>query len=136
MMTHGPEHHLEHAEHASHAAHDRFDRQVTISIAIIAAVLAFITMLGHREHNNTLRLQGEALAVQMEAGREQAEMVNDWTRYQAVNVRSHNYKSAADQAEFVATTSGKEVTRTATRDRWLEKHVEYENQVLPDLKES
>jgi hypothetical protein len=37
------EHHLEHAEHAQHAAHDPFDRRVTMTIAIIAAMLACVT---------------------------------------------------------------------------------------------
>jgi chromosome segregation ATPase len=64
---HGPEHHVEHAEHASHAAHDPFDRNVTMSIAIVAAVLACVTMLSHRAHNDTLRFQAEANRLQTEA---------------------------------------------------------------------
>jgi hypothetical protein len=56
-MSHGPEHHIEHAEHAVHAALSDYDKQVTISIAIIAAVLACVTMLGHRAHNETLQLK-------------------------------------------------------------------------------
>src|SRR5271155_2220914 len=66
-MSHGPEHQIEQAEHAVHASHDNFNKNVTMSIAIVAAVLACVTMLGHRSHNETLRLQGEALSLQTEA---------------------------------------------------------------------
>ena len=44
-----------------------------MSIAIVAAVLACVTMLGHRADNETLRLQGEALRLQGESLRIQGE---------------------------------------------------------------
>lgn len=56
-MPHGPEHHLEEAEHAQHSAHNPFDRRVTLTMAIVAAVLACVTMLSHRAHNMTLQYQ-------------------------------------------------------------------------------
>lgn len=77
-MTHGPEHHIEHAEHAAHAVHDNFNKQVTMSIAIVAAVLAAVTMLGHRAHNDTLRLQGEALDFQTKASIKSTKTANKW----------------------------------------------------------
>jgi hypothetical protein len=78
-MSHGPEQHIEHAEHAAHAAHDGYDKRVTISIAIIAAVLACVTMLGHRAHNATLQLQTLA-------ARQSTEASNKWNYYQTKNV--------------------------------------------------
>ncbi len=56
-MPHGPEHHLEEAEHAQHSAHNPFDRRVTLTMAIVAALLACVTMLSHRAHNLTLQNQ-------------------------------------------------------------------------------
>jgi hypothetical protein len=56
-MPHGPEHHLEEAEHAQHASHSPFDRRVTLTMAIVAALLACVTMLSHRAHNQTLQNQ-------------------------------------------------------------------------------
>lgn len=85
-MTHGPEHHIEHAEHAAHAAHDDFNKRVTMSIAIVAAVLACITMLGHRAHNETLLLQGQALNLQTEASIKSTETANKWAYYQSKNM--------------------------------------------------
>jgi hypothetical protein len=85
-MTHGPEHHIEHAEHAAHASHDEFNKRVTMSIAIVAAVLACVTMLGHRAHNDTLRLQGEALDLQTRASKLSTDRANEWAYYQSKNV--------------------------------------------------
>jgi Domain of unknown function (DUF4337) len=84
-MSHGPEHQIEHAEHAVHAAGDDFNRMVTMSIAIVAAVLACVTMLGHRAHNDTLRLQGEALELQTKASIKSTETANKWAYYQGKN---------------------------------------------------
>jgi hypothetical protein len=102
-MSHGPEHHIEHAEHAQHAAYDPFDRKVVMSVAIVAAVLACVTMLGHREHNETLRLQGEAIRMQAEAGIYHSQASNKWALYQAQNIRSHSYQAQLANLSFVAT---------------------------------
>lgn len=52
--------HLEHAEHAEHHASDPFGQRVAVSMAIVAAILAAISMVGHRTHNKVLQLQGES----------------------------------------------------------------------------
>src|SRR6185295_3347512 len=85
-MSHGPEQHIEHAEHAAHTTHDDFNKRVTMSIAIVAAVLACVTMLGHRAHNETLRLQGEALQLQTQANLESTNAANKWSYYQTKNL--------------------------------------------------
>src|SRR4051794_35048018 len=104
-MTHGPEHTMEHAEHATHAAHNPFDRRVSMTIAIVAAVLACITMLSHRAHNSTLLYQAEAnrlLSVanhqlaevnryQMAANIKHTQATDQWNFFQAKNIRNHQY---------------------------------------------
>jgi hypothetical protein len=75
-MPHGPEHHLEEAEHAQHAAHTPFDRRVTLSMAIVAALLACVTMFSHRAHNLTLQNQ-------IKANDNITERVNVFAYYQA-----------------------------------------------------
>src|ERR1700677_3128102 len=101
-MSHGPEHQIEHAEHAIHAAHDTFNRNVTMSIAIVAAVLACVTMLGHRAHNETLRLQGEALSLQTEAGIKSTEAANKWAYYQTKNMFNLEAEIALDFLSVMA----------------------------------
>jgi hypothetical protein len=75
-MTHGPEHHLEEAEHAQHAAHNPFDRRVTLTMAIVAALLACVTLLSHRAHNLTLQNQ-------IKSNDNITERANVFARYQA-----------------------------------------------------
>jgi hypothetical protein len=122
-MSHGPEHHIEHAEHAAHATHDEFNKRVTMSIAIVAAVLACVTMLGHRAHNDVLfvqgevlHLQGDALRVQGDALRIQSEALqlqtmasiestnaaNKWAYYQAKNLFHLESKIMMDLLKVVA----------------------------------
>src|SRR5256885_8525131 len=75
-MSHGTEEHLEHAEHAQHPVQDPFYRQVAMTMAIVAAALACVTMLSHREHTETLRLQNEATIHHTQAS-------DQWAYYQA-----------------------------------------------------
>lgn len=124
-MTHGPEHHIEHAEHAAHASHDDFNKRVTMSIAIVAAVLACVTMLGHNAHNGTLLLQGEAirlqgvaLQLQSDALRLQSdalqlqtigsmlrtEAANKWAYYQSKNLFHLESKITIDLLKVLATS--------------------------------
>ena len=63
-MGHTAGEQVEHAEHAVHAAHDPFDRRVTVSIAIVAAFLAAVTVAGHKAHNDAFAFQGDALKEQ------------------------------------------------------------------------
>jgi len=115
-MTHGPEHHIEHAEHAAHASHDDFNKRVTMSIAIVAAILAAVTMLGHRAHNETLilqgqalqiqgealRIQGEAMQLQNDAGRESTNAAKHWQYYQAKNLHYLEAGITLDQLKVLA----------------------------------
>ena len=73
--------HLEHAEHAGHAAHaGGFDRKVAVTVAIIAAVLAGVAMLGHRKHNNTL-------IHKTVKGQLEVKESNTWAQYQSKRLR-------------------------------------------------
>ena len=75
-MSATPEH-LEHAEHAQHAAHNPFDRRVAMTMAIVAAVLACVSLLGHREHTNSVLYATQAS--------------NQWNYYQAKKNRQYLY---------------------------------------------
>lgn len=89
--------HIEHAEHAEHA-HNPFDKRVAVSVAIVAAVLAGISMLGHRKHNEVLQLQGdanrlttEASIIQTKANIDHTHATDQWGFYQAKNIRQQMY---------------------------------------------
>ena len=89
--------HIEHAEHAEHASQP-FDKRVAVSVAIVAAVLAGISMLGHRKHNEVLQLQGdanrlttEASIIQTKANIDHTHATDQWGFYQAKNIRQQMY---------------------------------------------
>src|SRR5262245_51478194 len=85
-MPHGTEHHLEETEHAQHAAHDPFDKRVAMTMAIVAAVLACVTMLSHRAHNRTLQLQ-------LKATDEFTMASNTWNQFQSQKNRQYLYET-------------------------------------------
>jgi len=72
--------HLEQVEHQQHAAHSPFDRKVAMSMAILASMLAAVTLLSHRAHTETLLTQSKASDM--------------WGFYQFKNNRDHDYETA------------------------------------------
>jgi Domain of unknown function (DUF4337) len=111
MANDGTEHHLEHAEHAHHAAFNPFDRKVATSMAMIAAVLAGVTLLSHRGHNDTLRLQTEANIDHTKAS-------DMWGFYQAKNIRNHEYQADLRLVSFLAVAPGADSARDEAIRYW------------------
>jgi hypothetical protein len=81
-MPHGTEHHLEEAEHAPHHTHDPFQLKVAVTIAILAAALACVTMLSHRSHSETLQHE-------IRSNDDITEAANQWAYYQAKKNRQY-----------------------------------------------
>ena len=69
-------------EHAEEAHHDPSLVPVTLSMAILAVVLAAISLLGHRAHTEELLLQNKA--------------TDQWAYFQAKNIRRHSYELFLD----------------------------------------
>jgi hypothetical protein len=111
------EHHLEHAEHAQHAAHSPFDRRVTMTIAIIAALLACVTLLSHRAHNETL-------ALEIEAGQFSTNATDMWNQYQAKKIRQYVYEAFADQTRLLSDAKDPAVEKKL--NAWEDKAKTYE----------
>ena len=123
-MGHGAGHHIEHAEHVEHAAHDSFNTRVTISIAIIAAALAAVSILGHKAHNMMLSKQLQAAILKNQAA-------NRWAQFQAYNIRSHLYQVHSEEADFEAVAPGGEERRVKSMERWKGQHEKYETKSMP-----
>jgi hypothetical protein len=127
-MSHGPEHHIEHAEHAAHAAHSSgYDKRVTISIAIIAAVLACVTMLGHRAHNATLQKQTLA-------ARQSTEASNKWNYYQTKNVFHFVSEMVLDDMKVFAFQDGSPNDVASVRAKY-EGIVQKYDKKLPEIEQ-
>jgi len=131
-MTHGPEHHIEHAEHAAHAAHDPFEKRVTLSIAIVAAMLAAVTMLSHRAHNATLQLHSEATRLQAAAGIVHNQAANQWAYFQSWNIREHAYRTNLEQLKLFPAAPDSAKEREAAQKRWGGQVAKYEKG-LPEM---
>jgi hypothetical protein len=115
--------HLEHAEHAEHNAHDPFNQRVAVSMAIVAALLAGISMVGHRTHNKVLQLQGDSNRYRTEAATAEVEKSNLFAWYQSKRLRQESYKTSAKTAELMQTSD--EAARKAAVAEWKAKAAEY-----------
>jgi hypothetical protein len=102
---------LKEAAHMQHAAHDPFDRNVAMTMTVVAALLAVVTLLGHRAHTETLRLTTLAAVYKGHAS-------DEWNYYQAKNIRRHAYDTVTEVAAFVAKEGGTESKRKAAQARW------------------
>src|SRR6476646_9458467 len=96
--------HLEHAEHAEHHASDPFNQRVAVSMAIVAALLAGISMVGHRTHNKVLQLQGDSNRYRTEAATAEVEKSNLFAWYQSKRLRQSQFETSAATAELLPVT--------------------------------
>jgi hypothetical protein len=119
-MSHGStEHNLEEAHHAEHASHDNFTRNVAMTMAIIVAGLAFVTLISHRQHNSTLELH-------ILSNDKLTEASDRWAYYQAKKNRQYMHQDLADILEVSVPAPGKETRAAECIDKWRSKTKEYE----------
>jgi hypothetical protein len=75
-------------EHAEHASHNRDLAPVSLTMAILAVVVATVSLLGHRAHTEEVILQNK--------------VSDQWAYYQAKNIRRHADEQLSDLASAVA----------------------------------
>lgn len=116
--------HLEHAEHAEHNSHDPFNQRVAVSMAIVAALLAGVSMVGHRKHNEVLQLQGDSNRYCTEAATAEVEKSNLFAWYQSKRLRQAQFEMSAATVELMPTSADDE-KRKKTVAGWKAKAAEY-----------
>jgi hypothetical protein len=89
-------------------AHGSFGRIVGLTMAIFAAMLALVTLMGHRLHTEEVVTQTKA--------------VDDWAYYQAKNSRYHMYAADAQIATLIGPQGA------ATSVEWARKAQEEKDQ--------
>jgi hypothetical protein len=134
MSQDSTEHHLEHAGHVHHAALNPFDRQVAMTMAIIAAGLAGVTLLSHRGHNDTLSLQTEANICHTRANICHTRASDMWGFYQAKNIRSHEYQAYLMMAAFQPGDTAKAAAKQKAVKYWSDQVEKYEGHQGKDAK--
>jgi hypothetical protein len=90
-------------ETSEHAGHSR-NRQIGVTMAIFAAALALVTMMGHRLHTEEVVLQ--------------TQVADGWAFFQAKNSRSQMYAADAKLAELQGAPGA------AAAQAWVEKAVQ------------
>jgi glucan-binding YG repeat protein len=78
-------------EHAEHAAHDHSLAPVTITMAILAVLVAAVSLLGHRAHTEEVLNQAKAS--------------DQWAYFQAKAIRHHNYEQFIDELSVLPAKS-------------------------------
>lgn len=125
---------LEHIEHTQHAAHAPFDRNVAMTMAMVAAVLACIAMLSHRTHNERLGLLTEADTLHTQANTFQTKAADEWAYYQAKNIRHQEYQAMLGLLGVLPKDgAGQERAKALERD-WSDKVAKYKKE-LPEHQE-
>src|SRR3979490_2117885 len=91
--------------------HDyRYTLPVSLTISILAVLVAGATLLGHRAHTEELLLQSQA--------------TDQWAYYQAKNIRLHEMQGIADLLAALAPSERKETA--AVRDKYLKEVERYQ----------
>jgi hypothetical protein len=83
-------------EHAEHARHNPDLAPVSLTMAIVAVLVATVSLLGHRAHTEEVVLQNK--------------VSDGWAFYQAKNIRRHSDEQFAD---MISVLSPKDVEQTS-----------------------
>ncbi len=84
-------------EHAEHAHHDPSLAPATLTMAILAVLVAIASLLGHRSHTEEILLQNQA--------------TDEWGFFQAKNIRLHIDEAVAASIGIVETKDAEAATK-------------------------
>lgn len=84
-------------EHAEHARHNPNLIPVSLTMAILAVVVATVTLLGHRAHTEEVVFQNK--------------VSDEWAFYQAKNIRKHMDEALAEMSTFASTQNAAEAAK-------------------------
>src|SRR5580765_6293372 len=98
-------------EHAEHAKEDPTLAPVSVTMAILAVLVAVVTLLGHRAHTEEVVLQAKAS--------------DQWAYYQAKNIRRHEDEIAADVTSIQPTTDAAALSKV--REKYSSEAAKYKD---------
>ena len=90
-------------EHAEHGRHNPSSAPVSLTMAILAVLVATISLLGHRAHTEEVVLQNQ--------------VSDQWAYYQAKNIRRHTDELFADLTSVVVSKDAAETAKL--HDKYL-----------------
>lgn len=92
--------------------------RVGMTMALIAAVLAAVALIGHRKHNVVLQLQGDANRFLTESAAFKVEASNTFSRFQAKKGRMEEQDHAITFTKLFPINPGTEPLRDAEVKKW------------------
>jgi len=84
-------------EQAEEAAHHPTLAPVTITMAVLAVLVAAVSLMGHRAHTEEMLLQTQA--------------TDQWAYYQAKDIRRHTYELFLDETSVFATQNSADAAK-------------------------
>jgi Domain of unknown function (DUF4337) len=90
-------------EHAEHAKHDPSLAPVTMTMAVLAVLVATISLLGHRSSTEEVIVQNKT--------------TDQWSYYQAKNIRRHTDELFADLTGVMATKDAEAASKLQEKYR-------------------
>ncbi len=99
-------------EHAEHAAHHPSMAPVSLTMAVLAVLVAVSSLLGHRAHTEEVVLQNKSS--------------DQWAYYQAKNIRRHTDEIFADFASVMATSDQQKLAQL--REKYQSEADKYRDQ--------
>jgi Domain of unknown function (DUF4337) len=99
-------------EQAEEGAHHPTLAPVTITMAILAVLVAAVSLLGHRAHTEEMLLQTEA--------------TDQWAYYQAKDIRRHTYELFLDETSVFGTQNSAEAEKV--KDKYAKEIERYREQ--------
>lgn len=99
-------------EHAEHAKHDPSMAPVSLTMAVLAVVVAAVSLLGHRAHTEEVILQNK--------------VSDHWAFYQAKSIRRHTDELFADITSVVASKDAEQAGKL--HDKYLAEADRYRNE--------
>jgi|ERR1700722_4504054 hypothetical protein len=98
-------------EHAEHAKENPKLAPVSLSMAILAVLVAVVSLLGHRAHTEEVVLQ--------------AQSADQWAFYQAKNIRRHTDELFLDLTSITSTTDAGSLAKL--RDKYSQEATRYQS---------
>ncbi len=98
-------------EHAEHAKHDPTLAPVSLTMALLAVLVAVVTLVGHRAHTEEVVLQAKAS--------------DQWAFYQAKNIRRHTDELFVDLTSVQATNDAAALAKL--RDKYSQEATRYKD---------
>ena len=84
-------------EHAEHGAHDPSMAPVSLTMAVLAVLLAIVSLLGQRAYIEETILQNQ--------------VTDQWAYYQAKNIRLHEDEAVADLTSVIVATDAQKAAQ-------------------------